>query len=73
MNLFDTHFLFASLIWGSVAIGYFVYGKKQSSLWAMLGGVAMLAASVVVSSALLMSVICIAIMVGVYVLTKRGE
>jgi hypothetical protein len=38
----------------------------------MLGGVAMIAASYFVSSALLMSLISIALMVAVYLLMKRG-
>ena len=72
MDLFDTKFLLASLVWGSVGVGYFVYGKKQRELTPALGGVAMIAASYFVSSALLMSLISIALMVAVYLLTKRG-
>ena len=33
VNLLDANFLFASLIWGSVGAGYFIYGKRQQS-WA---------------------------------------
>ena len=73
MNLFDAHFLFASLIWSSVGVGYVIYGKKQQSLMPMLGGVAMIGVSCLVGSALLMSLICVALMVGVYFLTKRVE
>jgi hypothetical protein len=72
VNLFDTNFLFASLLWGSVGVGYFIYGKKQREMMPMLGGVAMIAASYFVGSALLMSLISIALMVAVYLLMKRG-
>ena len=39
----------------------------------MLGGVAMIAASYFIPSALLMSLICIVIAVSVYLLLKRGD
>lgn len=71
-NLFDASFLFASLLWGSLGIGYFIYGKKQGAMMPMIGGILMIAASYVVSSWLLMSLICIALMVAVYLLVKRG-
>lgn len=72
MNLFDTSFLFASLLWGSVGVGYWIYGKKQREMTPMLGGVAMIAVSCLVSSWLLMTLLCIALMVAVYWLVKRG-
>lgn len=72
MNFFDTKFLFASLLWGSIGVGYFIYGKKQRELMPMLGGVAMIAVSYFVSSALLMSLVSSALMVAVYLLVRRG-
>jgi hypothetical protein len=71
-NLLDTHFLFASLIWGSIGLGYFVYGKRQQSLTPWIGGVLIIAASYFADSVLLMSLICLGVMVGVHVLLKRG-
>ncbi len=70
--MFSTHFLFASLIWGSVGVGYFIYGKRQSSWVPMVGGVLMIAASYFTGSALVMSLICIGLIVAMYVLLKRG-
>ena len=70
--MFNAHFLFASLIWGSIGVGYFIYGKKQSSWVPMVGGVLMIAASYFTGSALVMSLICIGLMVAMYVLLKRG-
>lgn len=69
---FDSSFLFASLLWGSVGTGYFIFGKKQGSMMPMIGGVLMVAVSYVVSSWLLMSLLCIALIVAVYLLVKRG-
>jgi len=70
--LFDANFLFASLIWGSIGAGYFIYGKRQQSWVPMVGGIVMIAVSYVVGSALLMSLICAALMAGVYVLLRQG-
>ena len=72
MNLFSPSFLFASLIWGSIGVGYFIYGKKQQSLPAMVGGILMIAVSYFVSSALGMSLISVLVIVAVYMLSKRG-
>jgi len=69
---FDSSFLFASLVWGSIGVGYWIYGKKQQSLMPMIGGAIMVAVSYLVSSWLLMSLICIVLMVAVYQLMKRG-
>jgi hypothetical protein len=72
MNIFDTRFLFASLLWGSIGVGYFIYGKKQQAIVPLIGGLLMIAVSYLVSSALLMSLISISLMVAVYCLVKRG-
>jgi uncharacterized membrane protein len=72
MNLLDAHFLFASLIWGSIGVGYCIYGKRQQSWVPMAGGILMIAVSHFVGSALLMSLICAALMGLVYVLLKQG-
>ncbi len=70
--MFNASFLFASLIWGSVGFGYFIYGKKQGSWVPMIGGVLMMAASYFVGSALLMSLVSVVLIVAVYLLLKRG-
>src|ERR1041385_4269275 len=72
LAMFNTHFLFASLICGSIGVGYFIYGKRQSSWVPMVGGVLMIAASYFSGSALIMSLICIGLMAAIYVLLKRG-
>ena len=71
-NLFDASFLFASLLWGSVGVGYFIYGKKSGGTMPMVGGVLMIAASYVISSWLLMSLLCLAVIIAVYQLMKQG-
>jgi hypothetical protein len=61
----DSGTLIASLIWGSIAAGYLIYGKKQRSGPAFAGGITMMLASYF-ASAVWMSVISVAIMAGVY-------
>ena len=70
--MLNTNFLFASLLWGSVGAGYFIYGKKQQSLSPMVGGILMMVGSYFIGSALLMSLVCLGIAGAVYFLAKRG-
>ena len=70
--MFSVSFLFASLVWGSVGLGYFIYGKKQQSWSPMVGGILMMVASYFVGSALLMSVVCVVIILAVYGLVRQG-
>ena len=68
----NTNTLFASLFWGSVGLGYFVYGRRQRSWVIMVGGVLMMAMSYFTDSVIFLSVGCIGLMVVTYVLLKRG-
>ena len=70
--MFNTNFLFASLIWSAVGVGYWVYGKRQSSWVAMAGGMLMIAVSYLAGSALAMSLVCIGLMAAVYMMLKQG-
>jgi len=72
VNLLDSKFLFASLIWGSVGAGYFVYGKKQQAMIPMIGGLVMIAVSYFVGSWFWMSLACLALMAAIYWLIKQG-
>jgi hypothetical protein len=71
-KMFNTNFLFASLFWGSIGFGYFIYGKKQRSLVPMIGGILMIIVSYFAGSALVMSLIGIGLITVIYVLLKRG-
>jgi hypothetical protein len=50
-------FLIASLVWGSIGLGFVVYGKRQSAVVPVVGGIALIAISYFVGSALVMSII----------------
>ena len=70
--MFNASFLFASLVWGSIGFGYFIYGKKQGSWIPLAGGILMMIASYFVDSALLMSILCIVIIGTIHLLLRRG-
>jgi hypothetical protein len=50
-------FLIASLVWGSIGLGFVVYGKRQSAVVPLVGGIALIAISYFVGSVLVMSII----------------
>jgi len=72
VKLIDANFLFASLIWGSIGVGYCIFGKRQQSWVPLAGGLLMVAASYLIGSAVVMSLICTLLMALVYVLLKHG-
>lgn len=71
-NFFNASFLFASLFWGSVGVGYFVYGKKQAAWPALAGGLLMIVISYFVGSWFWMSLLCLGLAFAVYWLIKQG-
>jgi len=62
----DASYMIVSIIWSGIGAGYWVYGKKQRSGPPMVGGVGLIAISMLITSAFWMSVAAIGIMVGVY-------
>jgi hypothetical protein len=72
-NLLSAHYLVASLIWGSVGLGFFIYGKKQQSMVPLFGGLLIIGISYFIDSALYMSLAAIALLAGVYWLKKQGH
>jgi hypothetical protein len=71
-SLLDEHFLFASLLWGSVGGGYLIYARKQREIVPFIGGVLMVGVSIFVASWFWMTILCLALGVGVYRLQKQG-
>jgi hypothetical protein len=69
----DTGSLFASIIWGGLGFGFFIYGKKQQSPPALIGGIALMAITYLISdSALWMSLAAIGILAGIYFWSRQG-
>jgi hypothetical protein len=66
--------LIASVFWGALAVGFFIYGKKQSSAPALFGGLALFAISfLLANSALWMSLAGVAILVGIYYWSQQND
>jgi len=59
-------YLILSLIWSTVGTGMWIYGKKQRSGPALFGGIALIAISWLISSAIWMSVVAIGIIAAAY-------
>ena len=72
VNWLNGNFLLASMIWGSIGFGYLIYGWKQKAVMPLVGGAAMTLASYFITSALYMSLACIAVMAVVYWLARQG-
>ena len=68
----DASFLFASLVWGMIGGGYFMYGKKQSAVVPLVGGVVLIAVSYFIGSALYLSLASIGIIVAMHWLMRQG-
>ncbi len=69
----NTNTLFASLFWGSLGFGFTIYGKKQGATVPLFGGVALMAVSYFISSALYMSLVCSGLVVAIIWLRKWGS
>ncbi len=67
---FSAGTLFASLIWGTIGMGFLIYGKKQSAFIPMLGGVGLIAISYFIGSPLYMSLTAIGILAAIWFLMK---
>ena len=57
--------LFASLIWGSIGMGFAIYGKKQRTTAPLVGGIMLMGISYFIGSALLMSVVGVVLVAGI--------
>jgi len=70
--MFDINFLLASMVWGTVGTGCLVYGKKQSAAPAVIAGLALVVASTIVHSPLLLSALGLFCLFGMVWAIKRG-
>ncbi len=57
--------LFASLIWGSIGLGFAIYGKKQRATAPLVGGIGLMGISYLIGSALVMSLVGVALVAGI--------
>lgn len=64
--------LWASMVWGAVGSGFALYGKKQGRVVPMVGGLVMIGATYFCESALVLSLVCLALIGGIWWATQRG-
>ena len=67
----NSNSLFASLFWGSIGLGFAVYGKRQGAAVPLFGGVGLVAISYFIGSALYMSLAGAGLVLGMLWLTKH--
>lgn len=70
--MFDTNFLLASTVWGAVGAGCLVYGKKQSAAPAIITGLALVVASALIHSPLLLTALGLLCLCAMVWAIKRG-
>jgi hypothetical protein len=68
---FDSSFLIASLFWGSIGTGFAIFGWKQKDTVPLFGGIALVAVSYFINSALAMSLVSIALIAAIFWLKRR--
>ncbi len=57
----DTTNLMLSMLFGTVGLGFFVYGKKGGQLIPLIVGLALMTIPYFISDAIIMSLVCIAL------------
>jgi hypothetical protein len=73
MNIGSSGFIIASLIWGSIGMGFAIYGKKQRATAPLLGGVLLMGISYLIGSALTMSLVGLVLVAGIVWVGRRFD
>ncbi len=63
--------MFVSMLWGTIGMGFFVYGKKQRSAIPLFGGLALMGITYFIESTLIMSIVACGLIAGMIYLGKR--
>jgi hypothetical protein len=69
----ETGTLFASLLWSSIGVGFFIFGKKQGSAGPLIGGIVLVALAYLITSVLWMSLAAIAVIAGIYFWSRHTD
>ena len=68
----DGSFIWASMLWGTVAGGYLIYGWRQKAGIPLAAGAAMTFMSFIGPNALVMSLVCLSVVGLTWWLLKQG-
>jgi hypothetical protein len=70
----DAAGLIASVVWGGLGLGFFVYGKKQRSAAPLFGGIALMGISYFLAdSAVWMSLAGVGLLIGIYFWSRQVD
>lgn len=69
----DSHFLFASMIWGAIGAGFLFYGKRHTSIAALVAGLGLIGISYFASAAWEMHLLAAIILFVAYLLKNRDD
>ena len=58
-------YLFAALIWGSIGLGFAIYGKRQKAMVPLVGGILLMGITYLIVSVLYMSLVGAALVVAI--------
>ena len=61
VSILDTALLLWGVVFGSIGLGFFIYGKKQNAIVPLVCGVALMVVPYFIANALLLVIVCAAI------------
>ena len=67
----DASYLFAALVWGSIGMGFAIYGKKKQRPAQLIGGILLIGICYVIKTPMNLSLISLALIAGIYLAGKR--
>ena len=61
----DAGYLFAALVWGSVGLGFTIYGKKQQAIIPLIGGILLIGLTYIIRTGMMLSLVSIVIIAAI--------
>ena len=71
-NLLNANYLIASMLWGALGSGFFLYGWKQKATLPIAGGILLSGGTYFIESALYLSLFSLIVLGGMYWAKKTG-
>jgi hypothetical protein len=68
---FNTNTILLGVLFGSLGLGYFIYGKNTVNFIAMVAGVALMVVPYFISNVIVLLIVCLVLAVAPYLLRER--
>ena len=68
----DMTYLFTALVWSSIGLGFFLYGKKQQKFIPLIGGLCLMGMSYLIRTPLNLSLGSLAVIAAIYFTRNMG-